>query len=78
VWDAMRAHWHLGIAMEDPNVDALSCPPPTKALRYQRLKAYGNHFWVNDCKLIGTISFDCEVVWFLANGKHTWEMSMHQ
>jgi hypothetical protein len=34
----------MGMAMEDLDVDALSFPPSTKALRYQRMKAYGNHF----------------------------------
>ncbi len=37
VQDAMHGHWHLRIAMEDLDVDALSLPPSTKALRYQRL-----------------------------------------
>jgi hypothetical protein len=30
--------------MDDPNVGALNYPPSSKALRYQRMKAYGNHF----------------------------------
>jgi hypothetical protein len=35
--------------MEDQDVDPLSCPPSTKASRYQRMKAYNNHFRVSDC-----------------------------
>ncbi len=34
VRDAVREQRHMGMAMED----ALSCPPSTKALRYQRMK----------------------------------------
>jgi hypothetical protein len=60
-------HWDLGIAMEDPNVDALSLPPSIKALRYQRLKAYGNHFWVNDCNTKGMFSLIVGWHQFLAN-----------
>ncbi len=47
--------------MEDPNVGALSCPPSTKALRYQRVKAYDNHLWVNDCNMEGMVNFGCKV-----------------
>ncbi len=50
------------MAMEDPNVEALSCPPSTKALRYQRMKAYGNHLRINDCNTKGMFNFDCKVV----------------
>jgi hypothetical protein len=48
--------------MEDPNVGALSCPPSTKALRYQRVKAYDNHLWVNDCNMEGMVNFGCKVI----------------
>ncbi len=29
-----------------------------KTLRYQRMKAYGNHFRVSDCNTKGVVSFD--------------------
>jgi hypothetical protein len=61
VQDAIQEQRHMGMAMEDPNVDALNCPPSTKALRYQRMKAYGNHFRVNDCNTKGMVSFNCGV-----------------
>jgi hypothetical protein len=57
VWDVVQAHWHLGITMEDLDIDALSCPPSI-TLRYQRLKAYGNHFCVNDCNMTSMVRFD--------------------
>ncbi len=44
VQDVIWEQRHMGMAMED----ALSCPPSTKALRYQRMKTYGNHFRVSD------------------------------
>jgi hypothetical protein len=47
----------MGMAMED----TLSCPPSTKALRYQRMKAYGNHFRTSDCNTKGMVNFDCGV-----------------
>ncbi len=61
VGNAIREHQHLGMALEDPNIDALSCTPTRKTWRYQRLKAYGNHFQVSDCNTEGMVSFDCGV-----------------
>jgi hypothetical protein len=61
VWNVVQEHQHLGMALEDPEIDVLSCPPTRKTLRYQRLKAYGNHFQVSDCNTKGMVSFDCGV-----------------
>jgi hypothetical protein len=47
--------------MEDMDVDVLSCLPKTTTLRYQRMKAYGNHLQVSDCNMEGMVSFDCGV-----------------
>jgi hypothetical protein len=48
----------MGMAMEDPNVDVLSCPPSLKNLRYQRMKTYGNQFQMNDWNTKGMVNFD--------------------
>jgi hypothetical protein len=56
---ATREYQHNGMPMEDLGVEALSCLPKTNALRYQRMKAYGNHFRVNDCNMESMVSFDC-------------------
>jgi len=59
--NVIQEHWHRKMALEDPDIDALSCPPTRKTLRYQRLKAYGNHFRVNECYMEGMVNFDCGV-----------------
>jgi hypothetical protein len=74
----MKKRQSNGMPMEDTDVEALSCLPKTIALRYQRMKAYGNHFRVNDCNLESMVSFDCGVAQFLANDKPTRGMVMQQ
>jgi hypothetical protein len=49
------------MALEDLDIDALSCLPTRKMFKYQRLKAYGNHFQVNDYNTKGMVSFDYAV-----------------
>ncbi len=44
--------------MEDSDMEALSCPPRTTALWYMKVKAYGNHFRVNECNTKGMVTFD--------------------
>ncbi len=78
VWDDVWEQQHMGMAMEDPYVDTLSCPPSTKALRYQRMKAYGNHFQLNDCNTKGMLVLIARWRQCLANDKHTLVMNMHQ
>jgi hypothetical protein len=57
----MKEHQHNGMPVEDLDVEALSCPPKMTTLKYQWMKAYGNHFPVSDCNMEGVISFDCGV-----------------
>jgi hypothetical protein len=61
VWGVVREHRHNGMPMEELDVEALSCPPKTTTLRYQWMKAYGNHFWANDYNTEGMVNFDCGV-----------------
>ncbi len=61
VWSVVKEHRHHGMPMEDLDVDVLSCLPKTTTLRYQRMKAYGNHLQVSDCNMEGMVSFDCGV-----------------
>ncbi len=58
---AMREHQHHGMPMKDLDIAALSYPPKTTALRYQQMKAYGDHFQVSDCNMEGMVSFHCGV-----------------
>ncbi len=58
VQGVVREAQHQGQAMEDHDVLALCCPPTMTTLRYQQLKAYGNHYWVSSCSIARMMNYD--------------------
>jgi hypothetical protein len=62
-----------GQVVEDLDVLGLCCPLAMTTLRYQQLKAYGNHYQVNSCSTVGMVSYDCGVA-FIFNQQ---QMQVH-
>jgi len=61
VQGAVREAQRQGQPMEELDVLALCCPPVIITLRYQWLKAYGNHYQVSSCSTHGMVNCDCGV-----------------
>ncbi len=47
---------------------ALSIPPRTKAKMYTKIKAYGNHFHVDDASITSHVTYDSGVVSIFSHG----------
>jgi hypothetical protein len=58
VTKTMLQHQHVGATLDDLDVVALSIPPCTIAISYNKIKAYMNHFHVDNVTSINTMSYD--------------------
>jgi len=60
VWviETMLQHQHVRATLDDLNVVALSIAPCTIVISYNKIKAYGNHFHVDNVTSINTMSYD--------------------
>jgi len=62
VKNAIRTHQVGGFDMTtDPNLVQIFVPPSFIALRYSKMKAYKNHFWVDNDENNLLVAFDFSV-----------------
>ncbi len=58
VTKTMLQHQHARATLDDLDVVALSIPPCTITISYNKIKAYTNHFHVDNVISIDTLSYD--------------------
>jgi len=61
VSEAMQTHHDARFSNIDEDLALLSIPPSFTTLTYKKMKAYGNHFQIDDEHIDFFTTFDCGV-----------------